>query len=140
MNLIAKTTLEEITESPEEMRLYLRERAYEYVTAMICRVMKEKKVTRSELARRLGKVPGWVTQALNEDTNKELKTLSDLLWALGETLEFSHRPIADVSGHATPSNGRHTWSYVNTVPWGERIAPLPTGARHSWHKDTRQVS
>jgi DNA-binding phage protein len=109
-----KTSYEDITSTPEDMRLYLQERALEYATAMVGRIMKKKKVSRSELASKLGTTPAWITQVLDGEHNKTIKTLSDLLWALGEKLDFAHSPI-----HGSPKNrnGRLSFHEVNIVNW-----------------------
>jgi transcriptional regulator with XRE-family HTH domain len=103
---MSTTSYEELTDTPDELRLYLQERAIEFVTAMICRLMKEKKINRSQLAERLNKTPGWVTQVLDGDKNKTIRTLSDLLWALEERLDFDHSPIPKVGAESARLNGR----------------------------------
>lgn len=86
---MGKTTYELMTESDEDMRLFQQELAIESVTSMIERLMKKDGVSRSELARRLNKTPGWVTQLLDGDRNKTIRTISDVLWALGRSLRYS---------------------------------------------------
>lgn len=49
----------------------------------VCVALKEARVTRSELARRLGKSPGHVTQVLADGRNMTLRTLAELADALG---------------------------------------------------------
>jgi len=45
-------------------------------------LMQRQGVTRTELARRIGKSKGFVTQILNGQHNMTLRTLADLAWAL----------------------------------------------------------
>jgi hypothetical protein len=132
---MAKTSYEELTDTAEDMRLYQQERAIEYVTAMICSVMTAQGVTRAELAKRLGKVPGWVTQVLDGEKNKTIRTLSDLLWALGESLEFSHRPIGGEAADTARRNGHGTFTYEQTIPWATRTSPLSTSSRKTWKSE-----
>jgi len=85
---MARTTLDDATESRDELRLYQQERAIESVTAMICRSMDQQGIDRAELARRLKTTPGWITQLLDGEKNKTVRTLSDVCFALGHSLEF----------------------------------------------------
>ena len=48
----------------------------------IQKVMNEKKVSRSELARRLGCSPANITQMLSEDSNLRLDTVAKIFYAL----------------------------------------------------------
>jgi transcriptional regulator with XRE-family HTH domain len=88
-----KTYIEEATSTPEGMRRFQRERAVESVTTLICDLMDEQEVSRSQLADRLGKTRGWVTQLLDGERNKTVRTLSDVFCALGHSLEFSRKPL-----------------------------------------------
>jgi transcriptional regulator with XRE-family HTH domain len=132
---MAKTTLEEITTTPDEMRLYQQERAIEYVTAMIGRLMHKKGVSRSELAKLLGKSPGWITQLLDGEKNKTVRTLSDVLWALGESLEFSHAPLPTFDNSPAIQNGRSGRASVQrSVEWQDRGYELSTATTDHWGK------
>lgn len=48
----------------------------------ICRLMKEGKVSRNELALRMGKSKGFITQILSNDRNLTLRTIADVFTAL----------------------------------------------------------
>ena len=60
------------------------------VTEMIVELMNERGVTRSELADRLGKTKGHVSQLLSGSRNLTLRTLSDIFVAL----DFRFLPTA----------------------------------------------
>jgi len=63
---------------------------------LISRLMQEKGVTRTELARRIGRSKGFVTQVLNGRHNMTLRTLADLAWALDSRLHVvvpDQRPV-----------------------------------------------
>ncbi len=55
------------------------------VTEEICKILSEKNITRQELADRLGKSKGFVSQILNGSRNMTLNTLADVCIALGCT-------------------------------------------------------
>jgi transcriptional regulator with XRE-family HTH domain len=70
------------------MRLYQQERAILEVTELICQLMDEQEVSRSELARCLGTSKGYVTQFLDGRTNMTIRTISDVFTALNRALHF----------------------------------------------------
>ncbi|TWT92470.1 hypothetical protein Pla108_40960 [Botrimarina colliarenosi] len=81
-------TAEDYDDGDDETTELFREIAVETVTGLICKIMKEKDVSRVELAKRLRKTPGWITQLLDGEKNKTVATLSDVFVALGHSLQF----------------------------------------------------
>jgi len=91
---VTKTLVEQyVEESQENMRLFQQERAVLEVTMLIERVMAEQGVTRSQLAAKLGRSKGWITQLLDQDRNKTIRTVADVLAVLGREFASSQRPI-----------------------------------------------
>ena len=88
---MAETLTEGLTKTPGGMRLYQQERAIQELTDLVCELMEEQQVDRSELARRLGKTTGYITQLLDGRTNMTVRAMSDVLTALGRALHFSDR-------------------------------------------------
>jgi transcriptional regulator with XRE-family HTH domain len=82
------TSVEQYVSTPLGQRLFQQERAMEAVTNLLCELMAEKGISRADLAKKLGKTPGWVTQVLDGERNKTIRTLSDMFWALGHSLQF----------------------------------------------------
>jgi transcriptional regulator with XRE-family HTH domain len=66
----------------EEARLLAQEELILEVTETLCERIQSLGITRTEVARRLGKSPGFVTQLLNGGRNLTLRTLADLAHAL----------------------------------------------------------
>jgi transcriptional regulator with XRE-family HTH domain len=90
---MTKTLVEEFVANPENMRLFQQERAIYEVTEVLEALMSELGVSRSELARRLGKTKGWVTQLLDGEANKTVRTVADAFAVLGYEYRSFHRPI-----------------------------------------------
>jgi hypothetical protein len=91
---MAKSTwLEELTSTPEDMREFQQEKVILDTTELISRLMDVQRVSKTELASRLGKTKGYITQLLDGRTNMTLRTISDVLFALGRSLSVSDRPI-----------------------------------------------
>ncbi len=67
---------------------YNRARVTEEASYGIWQLMQEQGVTRSELAKRIGKRRSFVTKVLSGDHNFTIRTLADMYWALGGVLHF----------------------------------------------------
>jgi hypothetical protein len=67
---MSKTLVEKYVEEMDHMRLFQQERSIYEVTAMLESLLEEQGVSRAELAKRLGRTKGWVTQLLDGDANK----------------------------------------------------------------------
>lgn len=83
-----ETLIERMTKTEEGNRLFERERAILDATEVISALMQQKGVSRSELARRLGKSKSYVTRLLGGNANMTVGTLSDVFVALGSTIRF----------------------------------------------------
>jgi transcriptional regulator with XRE-family HTH domain len=94
-----KTFLERITCTNEEKQAFNQERAILEATELICEIMDKRRVTRSELARRLGKTKGFVTQLLDGRANMTIRTLADIFTALDHTIHFRDSFEGDDEGY-----------------------------------------
>lgn len=94
---MATSAYDEFLSDPKNMRVFQQERAIFETTELIESAMTEKKMTRAELASKLGKSRGWVTQLLDADGNKTIRTVADVLAALGFEFVPQMRPIAQMS-------------------------------------------
>jgi transcriptional regulator with XRE-family HTH domain len=70
---------------------------------LVIKELKRSGITQAELARRLGKAPEIISRLLSRPTNLELKTLSELLFAIsGSVLTLStSRPLDGVESAAS---------------------------------------
>ena len=78
-----KNLTDRLERSPKEKRLLEQERLILEVTELICGIMEEERISRSELAKRLQKSKGHVSQLLDGSRNMTLRTLAEILSALG---------------------------------------------------------
>lgn len=90
---MTKTLVEKYVEDPEQMRLFQQERAIYEITELIESVMEAKGISRAALAKRLGKSKGWITQLLDGEANKTIRTVADVLTVLGQELRVFAQPI-----------------------------------------------
>lgn len=83
-----------MNETPEKYqeRIDQQEWLILQVTLHIEKLMEEKKISRSELAARLGKTKGYVTQLL-DGANMSLRKVADVMLALDSSLCIDTKPI-----------------------------------------------
>ena len=87
----AKSSYEKLTETGRGRRLLEEELLLTSATELICELLETRKVSRSELARRIGRSKAFVTQLLQGRHNMTLRTLADLACALGTRVQL--RPV-----------------------------------------------
>ena len=73
-------------------------------TEEVVRLMKERRVTRSELARRLGTSPAYVTKILRGNANFTLASMAKLSRALGAELRLQLTPHESLSATTRRKN------------------------------------
>jgi transcriptional regulator with XRE-family HTH domain len=78
-----KTLLDKYLEDPEFAKLMAQGDLIMEVTETLCELLEKEKVTRKELADRLGKTKGFVSQLLNGGRNLTLRTVADIIHVLG---------------------------------------------------------
>jgi len=78
-----KTLMDEYLEDPEFARLMAQGDLIMEVTETLCELLEKEKISRKELADRLGKTKGFVSQLLNGGRNLTLRTVADILHVLG---------------------------------------------------------
>jgi len=78
-----KTILEQYLEDPEFAKLMAEGDLIMEVTETLCELLEREKISRKDLADRLGKTKGFVSQLLNGGRNLTLRTVADILYVLG---------------------------------------------------------
>lgn len=119
---MARSFLEEFVESPEDMRLFQQERAITEITELICKVMERQGVTRTKLAELLRTTKGYVTQLLDGEANKTIRTVADVLAVLGMEFQVSAGPIKIgecLSASASADLSEYGWAEPQQV-WNPR--------------------
>jgi transcriptional regulator with XRE-family HTH domain len=88
-----KTVVEEYVNNLDHMRLFQQERAIVEVTDLLEEALEAAGISRSEFAKRLGKSKGWVTQLLDGEGNKTIRTVADAFAVLGFEFRSFRQPI-----------------------------------------------
>ena len=90
---MTKSLVEQYVADPQHMREYQQERAIYEVTELLETEMDVQGVSRSQLAKKLGRSKSWVTQLLDGDKNKTIRTLADVFAVLGCEYRSFTQPI-----------------------------------------------
>jgi transcriptional regulator with XRE-family HTH domain len=124
-----RTMVEEFTSTPEGMAEFQQERIILELAILIRRLLKEKGLSKADLAARLGKSKAFVTQILNGRANMTLRTISDVMCALGHSLSLAAGPLevratepgtATITTHLDARSGtvfNSTASQITLVPF-----------------------
>jgi len=89
-----RTLVEELQSTPDGQRLYLQEWTLLGITELISEVMKQKKISCSELSEKLNKSPFYIIKILeDEEELSSFREISDIFWAMGVKLKFDVEPI-----------------------------------------------
>lgn len=110
---MADTLYDRFASTPEGRKLLNREDLTLKVTELVCKCMKEQKITRTKLAQMLGKTKGRVSQMLNGERNLTLHTVADIFTVLGVTVDVNrHRETLSMQ----PGTPRSVYKWVLTPP------------------------
>jgi transcriptional regulator with XRE-family HTH domain len=90
---LEKTLMDKHMEDPEFARLLAQEELILEVTEVLCGLLEQEKVSRKELADRLGKTKGFVSHLLNGGRNLTLRTVADILHVLGYKVTLTPQKI-----------------------------------------------
>lgn len=85
--------LEQRLKDPEELRVFQQERLLVEITQLMCRTMKDRGVKRAQLAEKVGRTKGRITQILNGEANLTLRTVADIFTALEKKLKVSSEEL-----------------------------------------------
>ncbi len=110
-----RTDHDVLMEDPKFREAFAIESAVAGAAELIAKSMDERGLSKSDLAKRLGKSRSWVTQLLSGESNVTIRTLAQVLHFLGQELQF-------VSAGAEPSRR-------NKTPNGPKRASLHKKAR-----------
>jgi plasmid maintenance system antidote protein VapI len=116
------------TTDPEYERLLAEEKLILDATEMISQLMEEQDVSRAELAKRINRSRGFVTQLLTGDRNMTLRTLADLGLALGAQIQMSAQPTSAATYTTTSQTaGVQIPQVIYSTSWLHSISPTGIG-------------
>lgn len=113
--------------SPANRRLLRQEELILEVTELLLCAMEAKHISKADLATKLGRTKGFVSQILSGRQNLTLRTLADLADALDGRIQLGLMDYLDFGVHPAPSQ-RMTLPYEPFLPpssWSTSSAKLP---------------
>ena len=90
---MAPSVMNDDMHDPEFRRLLAQEELILEVTEVLCGLLEEEKISKKELAERLGKTKGFVSQLLNGGRNLTLRTVADILHVLGYKVSLAPHKV-----------------------------------------------
>lgn len=105
-----KTAQEEFLESSENRKLFEQERLLVEATELFSELMEKKRVSRAQLAQKIGKSKAFVTQLLRGSHNMTLRTVADLFGALDHKVCLQSQPRDQEHVDCTPIVQK-AWGY-----------------------------
>ena len=105
------TILDEYLKDDEFRRLFAQEDLILEVTEKLCELLEKEKISRKELADRLGKSKGFVSQLLNGGRNLTLRTVADILHVLGYKLSLTPYRV-EIQGQRAETLARQTGAHA----------------------------
>lgn len=111
---------------PEFRKLLAQEELILEVTETICDILENEKISRKELADRLGKSKGFVSQLLNGGRNLTLRTVADNFHVLGYKVTLTPQKLRQGNNviEFRPFQDRYTMPKKLTCKWGELKSSL----------------
>lgn len=104
-------------EDAEARKMLVQEQTIVELTVEICRLMGSQGVSRSELARRMNRSKAQISQMLGGGRNLTLRSLSDMLLALGRQLEPLTRAAGEPRGRYIRIPETGDWQDGPTAHW-----------------------
>jgi len=122
-----KTLMDQYLEDAEFAKLMAQGDLIMEVTETLCELLEKEKVSRKELAERLGKTKGFVSQLLNGGRNLTLRTVADILHVLGYKVSVSPQKLKQESNviEFPAFQNRYALRKIPTYTWRELKSSFP---------------
>jgi ribosome-binding protein aMBF1 (putative translation factor) len=90
---MGQALIDRLPHHSKKMGYYLEQKLILDVTELIVERMEREGINKTQLAKKLGRSKGYITQLLDGRANMTLRTLSDIMWALDCTLSVGTQPL-----------------------------------------------
>lgn len=124
----SNTKFDRLTAGADGRRLFEREDLAFHATELISDLMNAKRVTKSELAKKMGKSKAFITQILSGSRNMTLHTFADVMFALESKVSLSVATLTRIGHPPSP------------IPFTKpKRGPLPSPAKPAREVVTRET-
>lgn len=126
-----KSQHEVLMDDEEFRREFIVEKFISECTEVLARVMEERKVTKAEVARKMGKSRAWMTQLLNGGRNVTARTIAEVAFELDVELRIeSSLPSANLEYKG--------WRVIGSVTVDKPLKRVPLRILEFSQAETRQ--
>jgi ribosome-binding protein aMBF1 (putative translation factor) len=125
---------DDLTASREGRCLLEQEMLVLAATELICELLEKKRLSRAELAKRIGKSKAFVSQILSGRRNMTLRTLAEVAWALDARIEL--QPARKSVGAAAAARRQVSLLGHGGASWAQRHAGAVPSAGHRKTRST----
>ena len=110
-----------------------QERVLMEATEEMCLLMEQQGISKSELAKRMGVSPAYITKVLRGANNFTLRKLSDAFFDLGHSVHIGYRPLRSVAvpspeAATRPGRSMHVCYNYLTEPCEQLVADYQVAA------------
>ena len=130
--------IERLLQTEDGRRALEQERLIMQATEAIAMLMDEQQISRSELARRIGKSPAFITKLLRGNNNFTLRTLSDVFFALDCSAHLSLGKIGD--GISLCSTSPTEPLRLDSSGWGEKVGSWGKKPKLGSQADSKDIA
>lgn len=103
------TQFDELMQDPEFRKMYAVEGLLGDAAQLVADLLEHKKMKKADLARLLNKTPAFVSQLLNGRANMTVRTLAEVIYALGATVKLQTEDIPVPHKDASTHHGSHVF-------------------------------
>jgi len=111
--------IDKLLKEPQNRQLLAQEVFVVEIVAKICEYMERHNISRTELARRMGKNRSFITQILSGERNFQINTLAGIIYSLGAGFKVSIYP----QGAAYPFDDQDKWLTGEQLSDPGRVVP-----------------
>jgi transcriptional regulator with XRE-family HTH domain len=108
------TQFDELMQDPEFRKLYAVEGLLGDAAQMIADLLEQKKMKKADLARLLNKTPAFVSQLLNGHANMTVRTLAEVVYALGAIVKIHAEDEPALQKESSPHHNSHVFHFPET--------------------------
>jgi hypothetical protein len=128
------TLFDQFLQDPEQRRIFEQESLAFEAAELIATLMHRGDVSKTELAKRIGKSKAFVTQVLSGSRNMTLHTFADLAFALGHKIEVAPAPLNKTKHVYIVRPVRAPYSSASEHNWW-----IPCGSACGQHEENSSV-
>lgn len=131
-----KTKFDELMQDQEFQKAFAVESLIGDTAELIWQLLARREMTQADLARKLNRTPAYVSQLLNGKANMTVRTLAEVLFALGASVKIEAVDMESSSCEAEDIQDAHTFHIPHTRLESNRTSTFVFGGRQAAGSET----